>query len=103
MINRYKNTPIRIDKNKNRYYVSTRYPEIPPSISDVYVLTQVGDRLDKLANNYYQNPLLWWVISRANPNKVRRDGLSLEPGIQIRIPSNIERILNEFENLNSIT
>ena len=100
MANRYKDTSIKIDENKNRYYTNTLYPEIPPSINDIYVLTQIGDRLDILANNFYQDTSLWWIISKANPNKIRRDSLLLKPGIQIRIPNNIQVILNTFENLN---
>ena len=101
MINRYNKTSIQIDKDKNQYYTSTLYPEIPSNIDDIYILTQVGDRLDTLANNFYQDTSLWWVISRANPDKIKRDGLLLNPGIQIRIPSNIQSILNNFENLNT--
>ena len=37
MANRYKDTSIRIDEKKNRYYTNTQYPEIPPSINDIYV------------------------------------------------------------------
>ena len=55
MINRYNKTSIQIDKNKNQYYTSTLYPEIPSNIDDIYILTQTGDRLDTLANNFYQD------------------------------------------------
>ena len=101
MVNRYRNTPIKVDEKKNRYYTNTTYPEIIPNVNDIYLLTEVGDRLDTLANTYYQDSSLWWVISRANPNKIRRDGLLLKPGIQIRVPSNIQVILSNFENLNT--
>ena len=101
MADRYNKTSIRVDEKKNRYYNNTQYPEIPANVNDIYVLTQVGDRLDTLANNFYENTSLWWVIVRANPNKIRRDGLLLKPGIQIRIPINIQSILNAFENLNT--
>ena len=102
MANRYKDTSIRIDENKNRYYTNTQYPEIPANINDNYVLTQVGDRLDTLANNFYEDTSLWWVIARANPDKIRRDGLLLKPGLQIRIPSDVENILTQFANLNKL-
>tara|TARA_R110002153_G_scaffold190363_1_gene343160 strand:- start:137 stop:448 length:312 start_codon:yes stop_codon:yes gene_type:complete len=102
MANRYQNTNIRIDKNKNRYYKNTVYPEIFPNINDIYLLTELGDRLDILANTYYQDTSLWWIISKANPDKIKRDSLLLKPGIQIRIPSDIQNILNNFENLNTI-
>ena len=55
MANRYNRTPIQIDENKNRYYTTTLYPEIPPNINDIYLLTEVGDRLDVLANTYYKD------------------------------------------------
>ena len=102
MADRYNKIPIRIDEKKNRYYTTILYPEISPSIDDIYLLTEVGDRLDILANTYYQDTSLWWVIAKANPDKIRRDGLLLKPGIQIRIPSNIQSILNQFENLNTV-
>ena len=102
MANRYNKTPIRVDEKKNRYYTNTLYPEIPPSINDIYLLTEIGDRLDILANTYYQDSSLWWVISKANPDKIKRDGLLIKPGIQIRIPSNIQGILSDFENVNRI-
>ena len=102
MANRYKDTSIRIDEKKNRYYTNTQYPEIPPSINDIYVKTESGDRLDILADNFYQDTSLWWVIARANPDNIRRDGLLVKAGRQIRIPSNIQLILNTFENLNTI-
>ena len=99
-MSRYRNTYIRKDENLNRYYTNTLYPEIPPSLDDIYVRTQSGDRLDVLANDFYKDFSLWWVIMIANPDKIRRDGLLIKPGIQIRIPTNIERILIAFEKLN---
>ena len=32
----------------------------------------LGDRTDRLAHNYYGDRFLWWVINRANPDKVKR-------------------------------
>ena len=97
MANRYNKIPIKVDEKQNRYYATILYPEIPPNINDIYLLSEVGDRLDILANTYYQDTSLWWVIAKANP----RDGLLLKPGIQIRIPGNIQSILSKFENLNT--
>ena len=102
MANRYKDTSIKIDEKQNRYYTTTLYPEITLNINDIYLLTEIGDRLDILANTYYQDSSLWWVISKANPDKIKRDGLLIKPGIQIRIPSNIQGILSDFENVNRI-
>ena len=46
MANRYRNTPIKVDEKKNRYYTNTTYPEITPNVNDIYLLTEIGDRLD---------------------------------------------------------
>ena len=100
MDNRYRNTNIQKDNKGKRYYTTTIYPEIEPNIKDIYLITGLGDRLDLLANQYYKDSSLWWVIAKANPNKIRRDGFHVEPGLQIRIPSNIQNILSQFENLN---
>jgi hypothetical protein len=50
------------------YFKGKVYPNIPLSANDVYVITTVGDRLDSLANSYYNDSTLWWVISMANNN-----------------------------------
>jgi len=59
------------------------YGVIPKSDSDIYVISQQGDRLDLLANQFYSDPTLWWYIARANNLKF----MTLEPGISLRIPS----------------
>ena len=33
-------------------------------------------------------------------NEIRRDSFALKPGIEIRIPYNIEDILSDFEEIN---
>ena len=102
MINRYSKAAVKRDNKNINYYTNTLYPEIPPNINDIYLLTEVGDRLDVLANTYYKDNSLWWIIARANPDKIRRDGLLLKPGLQIRIPSDVENILTQFANLNKL-
>jgi hypothetical protein len=62
---------------------TTIYSAIPKSDSDIYILTQPGDRLDNLAHKYYGNQNLWWYLAKAN-------GLSfvtLDAGISLRIPA----------------
>ena len=101
MANRVKNQQIKVtDGNRKRFYKYIKYPEIPEDISDIYIITRIGERLDLLANKYYQNPDLWWIIMKANPNKLRRDSFFMPVGIQIRIPSNLDFIIRDFENLN---
>ena len=99
---RNRTTHIRIlsDKKRKRYYKPLKYPEIPLDIDDVYIITTVGDRLDLLANQFYGDIRLWWLIASANMNKVRRDSFALKTGVEIRIPVNVEGILSDFEELN---
>lgn len=100
MANRLRNITIRKNKEEKKYYKNIEYPEIPIDGDDIYIISKSTDRLDLLASDYYNNPDLWWVISKANPNKVKRDSLFMDPGIQIRIPYNIEKIYSDFEKLN---
>ena len=86
--------------NNKSYYLNLKYPEIPLSINDTYIITTVGDRLDTLADKFLGNVNLWWIITTANPDVIRRDSFNLKPGIEIRIPDNIQGIIEAFEALN---
>ena len=83
-----------------KHFKQIKYPEIPYSINDLYVSTISGDRLDLLANQFYKDVDLWWVISTANPNIIRRDSYNLKPGLEIRIPLDIPSIMKQFELIN---
>ena len=100
MKNRVKNITILRTPDKKRYYKALKYPNIPLSIKDIYVITTSGDRLDLLANQFYKDTRLWWIIANANPEIVRRDSFNLKPGLEVRIPTNTTKILNDFEQLN---
>ena len=91
---------VRSPRDKKRYLYNLKYPNIPLSIDDIYITTTSEDRLDLLAKDFYKDPDLWWIISNANPNKIRRDSLRLEGNIEIRIPSNVQQILRDFEREN---
>ena len=86
--------------NNKRVLKYIKYPKISLSIDDIYATTLIGDRLDLIANQFYKDVDLWWVITTANPDVIRKD--SLKPGLQIRIPSpnRITNILRSFEQLN---
>jgi hypothetical protein len=97
-MNRYDNTPT-LTKSFRPYYKGKFYPNIPLSESDVYVITTVGDRLDSLAYSYYQDSTLWWIIAMAN-NNATNGALYPEPGTQLRIPTNLSSILQQFNQFN---
>ena len=99
-MNRLKKIPVLRRDNRKRYFVPLKYPEIPLSADDVYVITTTGDRLDLLANQFYNDNRLWWIIAAANPNIIRRDSFALAPNIELRIPSNEQDIIDNYEDLN---
>lgn len=95
---RYEATQTDVRFDGKRVYKTTQYPEIRPSDSDTVVISNEGDFLDSLAFKYYGDPTLWWVIALANG--IGKAKMSVEPGLQLRIPSNINEILVRFHNLN---
>jgi phage tail protein X len=107
-MNRYQPISI-IQTDKKPNYQTTRYPEVPLSDNDTYVYTSQGDRFDILANQYYSDQSLWWIISIANtavagtslPSDLPQDSLIIPEGIQIRIPANYAAVLSSFKLLNS--
>ena len=82
-------------------YSNIKYPEIALDFSDIYVYISRGDRYDTLAQEYYGDSTLWWIISIANP-QLEQNSLYPPLGIQIRIPGNIGSILLEYDKLNEI-
>lgn len=99
MANRYSyNTKLITGNTKKKYLSSSIYPRIKPTENDIYLITDSADRLDVLALKYYGDPIYWWVIAVAN--NLNTPSLSIKPGIQIRIPSNLANILNDYEKLN---
>ena len=95
---RYENNKIKIDKDGKRVYTTTYYPSIPLSNSDQFIQTKDGVRLDELAQTYYGDSTLWWVIAKANGIK---GFTSLKSNTRLRIPSNITGIIEKFKQLNS--
>ena len=82
------------------YYTNVTYPEIPSNENDIWVETEFGDRLDLLANQFYGDVTLYWVIAIANPDKINMGSLFLTEGSQIRIPSNVVQIVDSYNLLN---
>ena len=88
------------DNNGAKFYSTTFYPKVPLSENDIYVLTNKGDRLDLLAQQFYGDPNLWWIISSANGN-LSQNSLYIPLGTQLRIPRNTGRVVELFNKLNS--
>ena len=97
---RIESISVKLSPDNKKYYKPIKYPEIPFSISDLYVITSDRDRLDLLADQFYKNTDYWWIIANANPGIIRRDSFLLKPGLEIRIPQEIQGIFEEFKKLN---
>jgi hypothetical protein len=65
---------------------STRYPELPKDVNDTYAITTDGDRLDLLAQQFYGDINLWWIIASGNPDIIPQNSLFIPVGREIRIP-----------------
>lgn len=102
-MNRYRDIPVLRNKNINngsRYYATTRYPEIPLSPNDIYIITTEGDSLDALAQQFYQDKSLWWILSVANIN-LSQNSLFIPVGSQLRVPTDLQNILSAYDKINN--
>jgi hypothetical protein len=90
MENRYSNIPTMLKTGKGRVYDSVLLPNVDATDRDIVVITVQGDRLDLLANEYYQDPSMWWVI--ALKNDMTEVDIAMKEGIVLRIPSRTEAI-----------
>ncbi len=78
---------------------TTHYPDIQPSNSDIFIISNETDYLDTLAFKYYNDPTLWYIIAIAN--NIGKGRMSIEPGLQLRIPMDISKIISDFDRINS--
>ena len=97
MANRYNTSKILRDENGTRYLNRVEYPSIPIRDDDVFIRGVFGETFMNIANRFYQDKDLWWIISRANN---QGNSIYTVPGKEYRIPQNITLILQELEQLN---
>ncbi len=98
-MSRYDDTDTDKSKFGKRVFKTTMYPRIKKRESDIYITSKYGDRLDVLADKYYKNADLWWVIAQAN--HIGKGTLVVEIGLQLRIPTDIGDILSDLEDINN--
>lgn len=100
-MNRYQNiTLTKYNSTGSQYYLNNLYPDVEYTEEDNYVITTLGDRLDLLANNFYGDSSLWWIIASANA--LSGDSLYPPVGMQLRIPTDIRTILDSYKVINII-
>ena len=95
---RYDNSKLLRDENGTRYLNRIEYPVIPIQDSDITIVGVRGQRFDNLANQYYGNPKLWWIIARANNEN--KGSMYTKPGKEYTIPQEITLIIQKFNELN---
>jgi nucleoid-associated protein YgaU len=96
---RYANIPIQTRFDGKRVYKTTIYPVVLPADTDIQVVSNEGDYLDILSYKYYGDPTLYWII--ASVNKIGKGRLSVQPGLTLRIPVNVNDIIDQFNRLNA--
>lgn len=100
MPSRYQNIPTtKLNVTGSAYYQTNVYPTIQPTAQDYYIITTVDDRLDLIALDFYQDSSLWWIIASANA--LPGDSIYPPAGIQLRIPTDIPTILNNYTLVNN--
>lgn len=91
---RYDNLSVEFKNTKGLVYNSILLPYIEPVDSDILIITEEDDRLDLLANQFFGDSQLWWVI--ATYNNLTDIDTKLEPGLQLRIPATPASVTNRF-------
>ena len=87
-MSRYSTTNIMKDQNSKRRRSTTIFPTIPATANDTFIITTSADRLDKLANTFYGDVSLWWVIAAANG--LGKGTLVVPANTKMRIPAKTE-------------
>ena len=98
MANRYRDISKSTTSDGVEYIVNPIYPEIPLSENDFYIISSQGDRYDTLAQQFYSDYTLWWIIAAANNSQ--RASLTVQPGVQLRIPTDKDKILQAYNQFN---
>ena len=76
-------------------YETATYPKFERKETDIYIISRKLERLDLLAERYYDDSRFWWVIARAN--NLGKGTLTIPAGKQIRIPQNITDVYGELK------
>ena len=99
MASRYQNIKIQKSDNGKTIYLPVNYPSLVPSNNDYYIIAREEDRFDLIANDFFGDPTLWWVVVMAND--LPGDSMYAPPGFQLRIPGNLNNALTAYNVENS--
>lgn len=95
---RYSTARVQQDSTETRKFSTVIIPTAPLSNGDVYIQTTSVERLDKLANIFYQDAALWWIIAAANG--LGKGSYMVPPNTRLRIPpyGGIQTVINDINN-----
>jgi len=83
--------------SKITHYRTPRWPPLTASVRGQFVrqkhIWKLGDKYYKLANQYYGNPKLWWIIAWYNEKPTEGH---VQLGMTIYIPTPVERVVSYF-------
>jgi hypothetical protein len=94
---RYLNKTMKTSSDKTRLQ-TTILPNIV-GINDTYIETITPERLDTLANQFYNDASLWWVIAAANG--IGKGTIRVPIGAILRIP-NITDVMSFVTRKNAV-
>jgi hypothetical protein len=93
-MSRYSNNETQKLKEGKVVYKSKIYPKIPLKDTDIYIVTQTGDRVDTLAQQFYGDSSLHWIILTAN--NIHDAPFAFPDGTILRIPKDYLEIVKNF-------
>ena len=93
---RYRYSKVRKRRGGQRVRESVILPRIGLNKNDKHVQVGIHDRLDLLAQKYYNNKSYWWVIAAAN--NLGKGTMYFNEGTIIRIPANPSKIVQSIRN-----
>jgi hypothetical protein len=79
-------------KDGREVYSTPRFTKIPKLDSDIYIVTQTGDRLDTLSYQFFGDSSLWYIIAKTN--NIKDPSFAVEDGTILRIPKNYTNYIN---------
>ena len=96
---RYLNKLIQTNSEKLRQQ-TTILPNVV-GMSDTYIQTITIERLDTLADRFYGDATLWWVIAAANG--IGKGTLRVPRGVKLRIPNiTSDEVITYVTRINAI-
>jgi hypothetical protein len=95
---RYSTARVQRDTDETRKLSTIIVPTIPLSNGDIYIQKTSVERLDKLANIFYEDASLWWIIATANG--LGKGSYIVPQNTRLRIPpaEGVQRVINDINN-----